>query len=716
MGTYTKTPTIYQMEATECGAASLSMIFAYFGKYKPLEEMRIETGVSRDGCKAGNIVRCAKKYGLETHGYCKNAEYLRTVQPPCILHWNMNHFVVFEGVKGNYAYLNDPAAGRRKLTFEELEDGFSGVVITFSLTDRFQKEKKKRTAGRLIRQRLSGQYGIIFKLIYVGLLLVFPGLVLPILSQVFMDDVLVGGYTDWLMKILVFMGALLLMKSGLSYYRSRMLKKLSSKLTLLSGYGFLRHLFRLPSNFFDQRYVGDLVSRMDNNSSINDVLAGDLAETILNIFIAVFYLFILLLYSPLLTVIGLINVAVCLVAALISNRAIAGATMKMQINGGKLFGAVCAGLSITDTIKASGAEQEYSSRILGYQAKQGNMEQDMSRFQKIVGIIPKAMGQITDAFLLLAGGLLVMHGELTVGMLLAFNTMFDSFCEPVNALVSFTQKIQTMKADLSRVEDILNYPEDFRYSNENDEASKKIKSKLSGRIELKDISFGYSRLQAPLIENFSFKLNSGDSIAFVGASGSGKSTVAKVVSGLYQPWTGEVLVDGNPLNSIDRSVLNTSIATVSQNIVLFTGSIRDNIKMWNSLISDDDMIQAAKDAEIHDFILTLPNGYDYVLTEGASNLSGGQRQRMEIARALVTNPTILIMDEATSALDPLVEKDILDNIRRRGCTCVIVAHRLSAIRDCSQIVVMKHGKIIQHGDHKTLKNEDGYYRSFVQNI
>ena len=388
--------------------------------------------------------------------------------------------------------------------------------------------------------------------------------------------------------------------------------------------------------------------------------------------------------------------------------------MKLQISGGKLYGAVCAGLNITDTIKASGAETEYTARILGYQAKQSNLEQDLNRYQQIAGAIPDAAGKITNALLLMVGGILVINGEMTLGMLLAFNSLFDSFSEPVNQLVGFIQKIQTLKADLNRVEDINNYNQDERYSDK--KQSELSRKKLSGEIELKDISFGYSALKPPLVENFNFHLDSGDSIAFVGASGCGKSTVSKMVSGLYRPWTGEILVDGKRMNEVPTEVLNASIATVSQNIVLFSGSIRDNLTMWNPAILEEDMIEAAKDACIHDFIMQQKDGYDYQLSEGATNVSGGQRQRLEIARALATKPTILIMDEATSALDPIVEKQILDNIKKRGCTCVIVAHRLSAIRDCNQIIVMNHGKIVQRGTHRTLKDEEGYYKTFVQNL
>lgn len=722
MDNYKKTPTVFQMEATECGAASLSMIFSYFGKFLPLEQMRIETGVSRDGCKAGNIMRAAKRYGLECKGFRKEPEALRELEMPCIIHWNFNHFVVLEGFKTKgfgkkkkeYAILNDPAVGRRQLTLEEFDEGFTGVVLTFKLTEAFEKEKKVNTAWDMLKARLTGQYGVLFKLFYVGLLMVFPGLILPVLSQMFIDDILTAGYTDWLTKLLVFMGCLVVLKFGLQYYRDLVLQKLKSKLTLTSGVTFLTHMLHLPMGFFDQRFAGDLVNRMHNNTEVSDFLAGDLAETVLNILVATFYLVILLFYSPLMTFIGLINVAVCVGMVYFSRQFISEASIKQQMSGGKLYGAVCAGLSITDTLKASGSENEYVSRVLGYQVKHTNLEQQQSSFQRILNAIPQTVGNITDVLHLLVGGILVINGQLSLGMLTAFTSLFDSFIEPVNKLVTFAQKIQTMKASITRVEDVQKYPEDARYDTEGEKIHQQ--KKLNGEIELKDISFGYSTLQAALVEHFDFHLYSGESIAFVGPSGCGKSTVSKIVSGLYHPWGGQILLDGKPMEKIAKSCLNASIATVSQNITLFSGSIRDNLTMWNTAILEEDMIQAAKDACIHDFIISCPGGYDYNLTENAMNLSGGQRQRLEIARALATNPSILVMDEATSALDPVVEKQVLNNIKRRGITCIIVAHRLSAFRDCNQIVVMKNGKIMQRGTHKTLMNQEGIYRTFIQNV
>ncbi len=713
MKTYIKTPTIYQMEATECGAASLSMIFLYYGRYLPLEQMRIETGVSRDGCNAGNIMRAAKKYGLECHGFRKEPDDLIKLQPPCIIHWNFNHFVVYEGYKGKSIFINDPAVGHRKISFDEFDDSFTGIVLTFKPTADFLKEKKQNTMFSFIKQRLDGHYSTLFKLLFVGLLLVFPGILFPVLSQVFMDDVLGAGNEEWFVKLILFMCVSVLTQTALTVYRNKILSRLQKKMVLLSARDFISDLFRLPISFFDQRYIGDLTERINSNANVSNFLAGELAETVLNLFIVVFYLFLLLMYSPLLTFISIGAVAINLIVVKITSGMITNDSIKLQQDAGKLSGVVCAGISVTSTIKASGAETEFTERVLGYNAKTIAIEQKLSRLQQIVDAVPEAINMLADVLLLLIGGSLVIKGEMTIGMLVAFTALFGSFSEPIEKLAGFMKSLQTTKADISRVEDIVNYPQDNKF---NDLGSQiKTKTKLNGSVELKDVSFGYSRLKPPIISDFNFKISCGSSIAFVGSSGCGKSTVSKIVSGLYEPWSGSVLFDGIIATKLPNEVMNASVSTVSQHISLFSGSVRDNLTMWNSNISERDMIAAAKDACIHDVISQKPGAYDYHLEEGASNLSGGQRQRLEIARALATNPTVLIMDEATSALDPIVEKKIMDNIKRRGCTCIIVAHRLSAIRDCDQIIVMSKGKVVQKGTHDELSAIEGDYSDFIRN-
>jgi NHLM bacteriocin system ABC transporter peptidase/ATP-binding protein len=703
------------MEGTECGAASLAMIMAYHGKYVPLDKLRVDTGVSRDGCRASKIMQGSRKYGFETEGYRMGLEaLLKEDRLPCIIHWNFNHFVVFEGVKGKYAYLNDPARGRRKLTKQELDEGFTGVVLFFWPTESFTKSKKIRTLVHYARQRLKGQRSAILYLILLGLFLVFPGLLTPIFSQIFIDDILIGGSTDWLKILIIAMLGSALFQAGITFYRNTILVKLQNKMSLISTHGLLSHMFRLPMSFFDQRYAGDLASRVSNNNSVAEFIAGDLGQSILNLIVSAFYLILLLSYSPLLTLIGVGSVIINFVIIKLTSDTISRSIMKMQQDQGKMTGVIFSGINIITTLKAAGVENQFASRVLGYYAKSSVQKQSHGKLQQIINSVPQITSQICNILVLMIGGVLVIRGNLTAGMLIAFNTLLAAFIEPVNELVGFVQRIQQIKADMSRVDDILRHEEDEVFK-ESEEKVERI-GKLSGQIELHDISFGYSKLEKPLIEGFSFKLQSGKSIAFVGASGSGKSTVSKIISGLYMPWSGDITVDGDSLRNIPLEIQTSSISTVSQEISLFSGTIHDNITMWNDTLRDEDIIQAAKDACIHEVITKRPGAYDSYLAEGGRNLSGGQRQRLEIARALVTNPTILIMDEATSALDPMTEKEIMDNIKRRGCTCIIIAHRLSAIRDCDEIIVMDRGKIIQRGTHEELMGVPGHYQKLISTI
>ena len=709
---WVKTPTIYQMEATECGAASLAMVLGYYGCFVPLEQMRIETGVSRDGCNARNILRAARKFGMICKGYSKSVEDLGRIRTPAIIHWNFNHFVVFEGFKGGCPYINDPAVGRRKLTLEDLDDAFTGIVLVFEPGENFRKKKRIASLPGFVRKRLKGQRVAVAALVAAGLLLVVPGLVTPVYSQVFIDNILLGGSSDWLGALLVAMAGTVLFQCLFTWYRGLVLIRLQSKMALISAHKFLYRMFRLPISFFDQRYAGDLSQRVQNNNNVSDFLAGELAETVLNTFVACFYLVLMLIYSPLLTAIGVAGVGINVLVSHIISKKVATLSMKAQQDSGKMVGAFYSGLAITSTLKASGAENEYVSRILGHYARNAGTEQRLGKVQEVLSAVPQAISSSVGILVLMTGGTLVINGTLTAGMLVAFNQLLSSFTAPINELVGFISRIQTLKADMSRVEDIQKYNIAPQFKKRKYAS---ISEKLSGDVHLKKISFGYSLLGEPLIREFSFHVQPGRSVALVGSSGCGKSTVAKIISSLYEPWDGEILMDGIPLRQVPPEIISASIATVSQDITIFTGTIRDNLTLWNKSIMEQDIVRAAKDACIHDTITRLPGAYDFKLTEEGQNLSGGQRQRLEIARALVLNPSILVMDEATSALDPIVEKEIMDNIKRRGCTCIIVAHRLSTIRDCDEILVMQKGEIIQRGTHEELRGQEGLYRLLISN-
>ena len=711
--TYAKTPTVFQMEATECGAASLAMILAYYGKHVPLEQLRIETGVSRDGCNMKNIMLAGRKLGLEVHGYKRELEGLFEMPVPCIIHWNFNHFVVWEGRKGDSCYINDPGVGRRKLTVQDIDDSFTGVVMTFAPTESFTKTKRKETLFSFMKERLDGNKTAISALIILGLFLVIPGLVVPAMSRVFVDDILIGGNKKWMNGLVAVLIGMAATKGFLILYRGVLLHRIQKKMILLSARDFLSHMLRLPVSFFNQRYAGDLSQRITNNNNISLFLTGEAAESALNILIVIFYVFILILYSPLLTLIGLIVIALNLFVMHRCSIFIKDMSMKSQQDQGRLIGTLFAGLTITNTLKASGTEDEYVTRILGNYAKSIELEQSMGLRQEFLNAIPEVTKNLLDILMLIIGGALVIRGDLTPGTLVAFTSLLGSVAAPIGVIAGFIQKIQTTGADMTRVNDIMKYPEDEKFS---ETEHVRMSEKLLGEIALESISFGYDILKAPLIEDFNFDLKPGRSIAFIGASGSGKSTVAKICSGLFSPWGGEVRMDGIPLRQIPPEVLSASVSSVSQEISLFSGSIRDNLTMWNKYITNADVVRAAKDACIHDFITSHTGGYDYELAEGGTNVSGGERQRLEIARALVSDPSILILDEATSALDPITEKEILDNIKRRGCTCIIVAHRLSAIRDCDEIIVMDEGKIVQRGTHEELIKIEGRYQRLLENL
>ena len=711
--TYVKTPTVYQMEATECGAASLAMVLGYFGKNLPLEKLRIETGVSRDGCNMKNIMRAGRKFGLEVHGYSKDLEGLFELPVPCIIHWNFNHFVVWEGRKGKACYINDPAMGRRKLTVEDIDDCFTGVVLTFAPTKDFERSNESETLRTFVFQRLKGQFGAVNALVCLGFFLMIPGIVIPIFSRVFIDDILLGGNHDWVMALLFAMLGTLMFKAALTFYRGRLMHRLQNKMAMLSGYSLLEHMLRLPISFFDQRYTGDLSSRIQNNESVTTFLTSDLAEEVLNCIVAPIYLIILILYSPLLSFIIVLITAGNMLVMKKSSEYLSEMSMKSQQDRSKLIGVLFGGLRITSTLKASGTESVFISRLLGNYARSINTEQKMGWRQELLNTIPEVSRNFINVIVLIVGGVLVIKGDMTAGMLVAYTSLQASFTEPVTAIAAFIQKIETTKADMARVNDIMKYEQDGRYL-VTEYAD--VSEKLQGEVELDSLSFGYDILKDPIVQDFSFHLESGQSVALVGASGSGKSTVSKMCSGLYAPWSGEIRMDGIPVGQLPPEVLSSSISTVSQNITLFTGSIKDNLTLWDKYISKEDMVRAAKDACIHDFITTKPGAYSYQLSEGGSNLSGGQRQRLEIARALVCNPSILIMDEATSALDPIVEKEVIDNIKKRGCTCIIVAHRLSAIRDCDEIIVLEYGKIVQRGSHEELAGVPGHYQRLISNM
>jgi NHLM bacteriocin system ABC transporter peptidase/ATP-binding protein len=705
-----KTPTVIQMEGVECGAASLAMILAYYGRIAPLEELRVECGVSRDGSKANNVLKAARKFGLEAKGFKHEIDQLYPLKFPCILFWNANHFLVLEGFKGGKVYLNDPAQGPRVVTMEEFDASYSGVVLTFDKGPEFKPGGDKPSMFHALRRRLVGSELALLFVMICGLFLVVPGLVIPTFSRVFVDEYL-GNGRDIIRPLMLGMAITAILNMALVGLQQYALLRLETKLALKTSARFFTHVLRLPVHYFAQRFAGEIGSRVAINDRVASMVGGKLATTVIDCILVAFYGVLMFLYDALLTsvVIGLALLNIAAMKAV--QRVRVDASRRLQADKGKLIGTAMYGLRMIETLKATGSEPEFFARWSGYQAKSLRAEQDMQLLSEMIAVVPTLVNTMVTASVLLIGGLRVMDGVLTVGMLVAYQTLSGQFTQPLTNLVNFGGDLQELEADMNRLDDVLRYPADKTYAREEVAEDKRLK--LQGKVELRNVTFGYSPLEKPLIEDFNLTIQPGQRVALVGASGSGKSTVAKVVSGLYEPWRGEVLFDDVARPALPRRLLTNSLGMVDQDIFMFDGSVSENITMWDGTIPVSSVATAARDAAIDEVIESREGAYTANVTEGGSNFSGGQRQRLEIARALVGNPTVLILDEATSALDPSTEVVIDDSTRRRGCTTIIIAHRLSTIRDADEIIVLERGKIVQRGTHEEMKEADGPYARLI---
>lgn len=707
-----KTPTVFQMEVSECGAASLSMILQYYGKYVPLEELRVETGVSRNGCNAKNIYLAAEKYGFTVKASRRDLDTMvNKGHYPSIIHWNFSHFVVFEGFKHNKYYINDPQRGRRKLTRDEMEEGYSETVLEFTPTENFKADGKKRTLLKFAVNRLEGQYITLVAMFLLGIAMILPGILTPVFSQVFIDNILVDQSLSWMKWLLLFMICTLFYQAYFGWIQQNLALLLKTKMSLLSTDRMVSHMFRLPISFFEQRFAGDLVQRVYNNISVSDFLSTQLVQVVINLFTSIIYLLIMLAYSPKLALIGVAFSLFEITLILLTTKPLEEMSIKFGQDTGKLVGSLYNGVTSSASLKAVGAECEYTARVLGHYADVNAMDQRMGRIQKTMEAIPKTVKSVNTVLTLVIGGSIVIKGDMSPGMIMSFSGFLGSFTDPLDKIMSFVSNMQQIKNDMGRVDDIMHYEEEISYNGIKDEHL--VGKKLNGEVEFRNVSFAYGKLDKPFIKDFNFHLESGQTVALVGSSGCGKSTIAKMMSSLYRPWSGEILFDGENMTQVPSEVIASSVAVVTQQISLFEGSIFDNISGWKKTIRQEDVIKAAKDACLHDDITKKPGAYEYVLRENGSNISGGQRQRIMIAKALAANPTILIMDEATSALDTITEKEILSNIKKRHCTCVVVAQRLSTIRDCDEIIVIKKGKIFERGTHDELIEKKGLYYKLV---
>ena len=711
------TPTVLQMEAVECGAASLAMVLAYYGKWIPLERLRQECGVSRDGSNAKNILKAARRLGCEAMGRAGSPSALKKKKYPLIIFWEFNHFVVLEGFKGDTVFLNDPALGKRKMSWQDFLVSYTGVYLAVTPGANFKPEGAPYSIAKAVGKKLMEDKWAALFLLLLGLCMVLPGLAVPVFSQVFIDDIFSMKHPDWTQYLLIAMACTMAMNGIMTAIRSSELLSWQKKLTIADSSAFFWHVMRLPVSFFQQRFAGEIGSRIQFNQSNADVLTDQAATSVLDCLIALFYLVLLLSYSVPLTLIGASISVVNVYVFFYMRRNMTDIMMHIQQEKGKEYGTLMAGLMMMESIKASGTEGDFFTKWAGFHAKGLMAMQRMQIWSLKVRLLPTLLSGLTTALIMAVGGFSIMEGVMTAGMYMAVSGLLPKFQEPMNRLLAFGNQLQTTEMQMRRLDDVWRYKiDDLNYpqKQEQKDSAAGFPARLAGKLELKDISFGYSPLDPPLLEHFNMTIEPGRWVAVVGSSGSGKSTLAKIVTGLYEEWSGEVLLDGMRRRDIPRETIVNSIAVVDQDVFQITGTVRENISFFDSSSPKGDVVRAAQDACIHEDILNLSGAYEAQVAEGGVNFSGGQRQRLEIARALAGNPSLLVLDEATSAIDPVTELSILKNIRRRGCACLIVAHRLSTIRDANEIIVLDHGKVVERGTHTELMEANGAYRRLIE--
>lgn len=709
-----KVPVVMQMEALECGAASLSMILAYYEKWIPLEQVRADCGVSRDGCNAKNLIKAARSYGLVAQGYRYEPDTLKqSGKFPCIIHWNFNHFVVLNGFKGNKAVLNDPAKGCYTVSMETFDKAFTGICMMFEPSETFQPSGRQKSMLRFAKNKLKGAGVAIAFTVITSVIASLIGIIEPAFSRIFLDRLLTGQNPDWFKPFIYGLLALSVVRLVVAFIQAVFSAKINAKIAAVGSTTFMWKVLRLPMEFFSQRMVGDIQLRKGMNASIAGKLVTTFAPLVIEAVMMIFYLVVMLRYSWILSLIGISSIFInLLISQIISKKRVNITRVQMRDNA-KLASTTLAGIEMIETIKASGAENGFFEKWSGYQASVNTQKVRFSKLNQYLGLVPQLVSSLSNIAVLIIGVYLTIEGQFTIGMIMAFQGFLTAFMSPAEKLISAGQTLQEMRTEMERIEDVMEYSTDVVYSSENILAEDEEYNKLSGKVEMKNVTFGYSRLSEPLIKDFNLSLKPGSRVAFVGTSGCGKSTLSKLISGLYQPWSGEILFDGKPITEIDRSVFTGSLSVVDQDIILFEDTIANNIKMWDTSIEDFEMILAARDAHIHEDIMRREGGYQYKITEGGKDFSGGQCQRMEIARVLAQDPTIIILDEATSALDSKTEYEVVKSIRDRGITCIVIAHRLSTIRDCDEIIVMDNGNVVERGTHEELYALNGFYTKLV---
>ncbi|MEW2250005.1 NHLP family bacteriocin export ABC transporter peptidase/permease/ATPase subunit [Streptomyces sp. NPDC006975] len=710
-----RTPTVLQMEAVECGAASLAMVLGHYGRHVPLEELRIACGVSRDGSRASNLLKAARSYGLTAKGMQMDLAALAEVKAPAILFWEFNHYVVYDGMGRRFGrrgvFVNDPAKGRRFVPMEDFDGSFTGVVLVMEPGEGFTKGGRRPGVWGAMPARLKGTAGTLPAAVLASLLLVLVGAAVPALSRTYIDMFLIGGQTSLLGVLFASMAACVALTVALTWLQQANLHHGRIISSTLSSARFLRHLLRLPVTFFAQRSPADLVQRLQSNDQVAETLARDLAAAGVDAVVVVLYAILLYSYDPQLTFVGIGVALLNVVAMRVVVRLRATRTAKLRADTARLTTTAYSGLQLIETMKATGGEDGYFRKWAGQHATTLEEQQRLGVPSAWLGVVAPTLATLNSALILWIGGMRAIEGHVSVGLLVAFQALVTRFTAPLTRLNGVAGRIQDFAADVARLKDVENFRTDPLYDRRQGADSTR---RLHGHVELQNITFGYSPLDKPLLTGFNLTVGPGRQVALVGGSGSGKSTVSRLIAGLYTPWEGVIRIDGQRLEDIPRGALAASVSFVDQDVFLFEGTVRDNVALWDPSIPDDAVLEALRDAALYDVVMRRPGGIHSKVEQDGRNFSGGQRQRLEIARALVRRPSILVLDEVTSALDAETEQIVMDNLRRRGCACVVIAHRLSTVRDSDEIVVLQHGQIVERGRHAELVALGGAYASLVR--
>ena len=703
---------VLQMEATECGAASLAMILGYYGKTVTLEELRRECGVSRNGVNAKSIVRAARFHGLQTRALRVNLEGVKKLKMPAVLHWNMDHFLVLCGFSRKGAVLADPAYGMKTVSMEEFSGSFTGIAIELTPSENFQKDRGGKRAKDYVRNCTRAFLPDVFFFLILEMCALTGSIAVLFLNSVFIDKILIGGNVQNAVIILRVLLCAGLITAAAMALNEKIRCRISRQLNVSINSGFIQHLLRLPIEFFAQRSEGDLANRQSAGMQMGSAICRMLTPLPGYVLQIAVYLILTAVFDIYIALIGVLCAGVNIAAMILSSRRYEEKMRSYSRDMGALQGNVSRTVDIIETVKSCGAEDAVFERLMAAGTQAVNTRNEIDK----TGVYTETLFSFLNAFgsgaVLIAGVFKILSGTMTVGILIAAQALVAAMLVPVGNAVSAGMEMQTLKSETTRTNDVMHYDEDDKFLAEGQKQEKPV----DGDIELRDVSFGYGPLDPPMISGFHLTVRKGGSVAITGGSGSGKSTVAKIIAGLYREDGGTVTFHGTPREEIDHYYFYSKIAVVSQNIRLFEGTVMDNITMWDDSISYDDVVTAAKAACIHDVIIGRRGGYREPVTENGRNFSGGQRQRIEIARALVKKPSVLIMDEATSALDTDTEEQIMNNISRLGITRIIVAHRLSTIRDSDEILVMESGKILERGTHEELMTKNGAYCALVRSV